>query len=189
MKALSLILLLVISSLGLKSQELRYSDLTPDENGRHQYHGNRIITSYISKGGTVYKIGDKLKIGIPSSNKTFAYITNEYQNFMMESKNGERQLESNASNSEAEIYAISISGSKRTGWFVILLCNGTKGRLRSTYDVQLENAIAAKEVKTDLLSSDEALNELKKCKDKLDLGLITQQKYDSIKGVLIKYIK
>ena len=39
------------------------------------------------------------------------------------------------------------------------------------------------------MTSDEALSELKKSKDKLDLGLITQEKYDSVKAILIKYIK
>jgi hypothetical protein len=39
------------------------------------------------------------------------------------------------------------------------------------------------------MTSDDALAELKKAKDKLDLGLITQEKYDEIKAELVKYIK
>ena len=39
------------------------------------------------------------------------------------------------------------------------------------------------------ISSDEALKELKKAKDKLDLGLITSQEYELKKQELIKYIK
>jgi hypothetical protein len=39
------------------------------------------------------------------------------------------------------------------------------------------------------MTSDEALTELKRDKDKLDLGLITQEKYDSLKTELSKYIK
>jgi hypothetical protein len=39
------------------------------------------------------------------------------------------------------------------------------------------------------MSSDEALQELKKSKDKLDFGIITQLEYDAIKLELIKYIK
>jgi len=38
------------------------------------------------------------------------------------------------------------------------------------------------------MTSDEALAELKKAKEKLDLGLITQEKYDEIKAELLKYI-
>jgi len=39
------------------------------------------------------------------------------------------------------------------------------------------------------MTSDEALFELKKAKDKLDLGLITQAKYDSLKTEYAKIIK
>ena len=38
-------------------------------------------------------------------------------------------------------------------------------------------------------TSDEALAELEKAKDKLDLGLITQEKYDKIKAELVPLIK
>ena len=39
------------------------------------------------------------------------------------------------------------------------------------------------------MTSDKALAELKRQKDKLDLEIISQAEYDSIKAVLIKYIK
>lgn len=39
------------------------------------------------------------------------------------------------------------------------------------------------------MTSDQALAELKKVKDKFDLGLISQKKYDSLKVVLSKHIK
>jgi len=39
------------------------------------------------------------------------------------------------------------------------------------------------------MSSDEALSELKRAKDKLELGLITQATYDSLKVEYSKYIK
>lgn len=39
------------------------------------------------------------------------------------------------------------------------------------------------------ISSDDALTELKKAKDKLDLGLITQEEYDKQKAELARYIK
>jgi hypothetical protein len=39
------------------------------------------------------------------------------------------------------------------------------------------------------MTSDEALLELKRAKDKLDLEIINQEKYDSLKAVYIKYIK
>lgn len=39
------------------------------------------------------------------------------------------------------------------------------------------------------MSSDDALKELKKEKDKLDLGLITEEEFNKRKEELIKYIK
>lgn len=39
------------------------------------------------------------------------------------------------------------------------------------------------------MTSDEALEELKKDKDKLDLGLISQETFDSLRTTLAKYIK
>ena len=48
-------------------QEIKFNDLASSSRGE--------FTSYISKDGSVYKIGDRIKIGVPSSNKTFAFIT------------------------------------------------------------------------------------------------------------------
>jgi hypothetical protein len=45
------------------------------------------------------------------------------------------------------------------------------------------------EIKGTGLTSDDALAELKKAKDKLDLGLITQEQYDLKKSELTPFIK
>ena len=173
----------------LLSQELKFDDLTRDANGRHQYKGDHIITSYISKNGTVYMIGDKIKIGMPSSNKTFAFITNVGNIGLMFAGVEPRQLEASEGNTETEIKTISIQGSRRTGFYATFQTKGMMGLIPSTYDIQIENALESGEIKSSVISSDDALTELKRCKDKLDLGLITQEKYDSIKKVLIKFIK
>ena len=39
------------------------------------------------------------------------------------------------------------------------------------------------------MTSDQALEALKKAKDKLDLGLITQEEYEKIKAELTPFIK
>ena len=49
------------------AQEIKFTDLATAERGEY--------TSYIGSDGGVYKIGDRIKIGVPSSNKTFAFIT------------------------------------------------------------------------------------------------------------------
>ena len=67
---LSLAALIVISG-SMFSQELvlKQGDLTSEKRPKGE------STSYESKDGSVYKIGDKITIGVPSSNKTFAFIT------------------------------------------------------------------------------------------------------------------
>lgn len=57
------------------------------------------------------------------------------------------------------------------------------------YLIDTELAIDNGELKTNILSSDEALVKLKKCKDKLDLGLISQEEFDKKKEELSKFIK
>jgi hypothetical protein len=171
-----LILLLFACSTNLFSQELKYSDLSIGVKPKGDY------TSYIAKDGAVYKIGDKIRIGVPSSNKTFAYIT-EGDGILLPIT----QLLASASGQNAAIKRIDIEGSKRTGFNVSMRCKGLTGL--SNYSIQLENAIETGEVKSFGMTSDEALSELKKSKDKLELGLITQAEYDSLKVEYKKFIK
>lgn len=121
-----------------------------------------------------------MKIGIPSSNKSFAFIINE-------DGTGRYQLNVGASGDETTIKKIYDEGNKRTGYSVFFRTKGSN--IMSNYVIDIENAIAAGEIKSFGMTSDDALNDLKKAKDKLDLGLITQAKNDSIKVVLVKYIK
>ena len=140
------------------------------------------FTSYESQDGSIYKIGDKITIGVPSSNKTFAFIT-EGDGFVVPIT----QLLASASGQQAEIKRIDVRGTKRTGYYASLRCKGAPGL--SNYSVQLENAISVGEVNSFGMTSDEALAELKKAKDKLDLDIITQEDYNQIKADLMKYIK
>ena len=169
---------LIMFSGSLFSQELvlKQNDLNAEKRPKG------VFTSYESMDGSVYNIGDKISIGIPSSNKTFAFIT-EGDGLLLPIT----QLLASASGQQVEIKRIDIGGSKRTGFYASLRCKGLTGI--SNYSVQLENAISVGEVKSFGMTSDEALSELKKAKDKLDLELITQAEYDKIKADLMKYIK
>lgn len=171
-----ILLVFVMLSLNLFSQELKYNDLSGSERPKGEF------TSYVSKDGAVYKIGDRIKIGVPSSNKTFAYI-NQGDGMIIPIT----QLTAAASGQETEIKRISIMGTKRSGFYVSVRSKGITGI--ANYSIQLENAIATGEVKSFGMTSDEALSALKKAKDKLDLGIITQAKYDSLKVEYTKFIK
>jgi hypothetical protein len=175
MKTMRLTMLLIVTTTAISlGQEIKHSDLATAARGEY--------TSYIAKDGGVYKIGDRLRIGIPSSNKTFAFIT-EGDGLLLPITN----LTAASSGQETEIKKIWVVGNKRVGYSVSFRTKGLTGV--SNYTIQVENAIATGELKSFGLTSDEALAELKKSKDKLDLGLITQQKYDSLKIALSKFIK
>ena len=127
-------------------------------------------------------MGDKIKIGFPSSNKTFAFIT-EGDGAIIPITN----LTASASGQESEIKKIKVVGNKRVGYSVLMRTKGLIGI--SNYTIQFENALSTGEVKGYGMTSDEALEKLKKAKDKLELGLITQDEYDALKAELVKYIK
>lgn len=191
-------LLLVSISITTFSQQLKYEDLKSDT-----LVGP--FTSYISKGGIIFKVGEKLKIGLPSSEKDFLYLTKKVQHglpadLMMEVFLKRRKLPDpvdeplwyDVSNSESEINSIIISGTKKTGFYALIKSEGKNmsGKIEpSAYTIKIENAIEVGEIRTSLISSDQAISELKKAKYKLDLDLITKVKYDSIKTELAKYIK
>ena len=91
------------------------------------------------------------------------------------------------SGSETEIKKIFVAGNKRAGYSVTMRTKGVIGILN--YTIQFENALATGEIKGSGMTSDEALSELKKAKDKLDLGIITQEEYDLKKAELTPFIK
>ena len=167
-------LIFSISASIVTGQEIKYTDLATAERGE--------FTSYLASDGAVYKIGDRIKIGVPSSNKTFAFIT-EGDGILLPITN----LTAFSSGTETEIKRIWVYGSKRAGYAVSFRTKGYTGV--SNYTIQFENALAVGEVKGFGLSSDDALDQLKKAKDKLDLGLITQEEFDKLKAELAKYIK
>jgi hypothetical protein len=175
MKFLSLFIAFVTFSIGTSfAQEIKHSDLATAKTGYY--------TSYVASDGAVYKIGDTVTIGFPSSNKTFAFIQ-EGDGILIPITN----LYASASGQRTVIKKITVGGTKRTGKVVGFRTAGMTGL--SNYFIQFENALATGEVKGFGMTSDDALAELKKNKDKLDLGLITQQEYDKLKADLVKYIK
>lgn len=138
----------------------------------------------LSKGGSIYKVGDRIRIGTPWSNKTFAYIS-EGDGILLPITN----LTARASDAESEIKNIFIIGTKRRGYSVLFKTKSASGVPGSGYTISVENAIGADELKSFGMSSDDALIELKRAKNKLDLDLILKEDYEKIKSELSKYIK
>ncbi len=155
------------------AQECKYSEMkTVTERGK--------CTSYEGSDGYVYKPGDKIKLGVPSSNKTFAFID-------LSSGLSIEPLDAKSSGDEVEIKRIYIAGNQRTGYYASFETKGMT--VFHHYFIKAEKALETGELKANGISSDAALSELKKAKDKLDLGLMTQEDYDKKKEELGKFIK
>lgn len=139
-------------------------------------------TSYIAKDGSTYNVGDKIKFGTPSG-VNGKFVTIQKFDIML----NVYVVGAEAINTSAEIKKFRVTGTKRAGYKVQLQTKGMTGI--DNYFVYLEDAILVGEIKSFGMTSDEALSELKKAKDKLDLGIISQEEYDLKKAELTPFIK
>lgn len=137
--------------------------------------------SYSTKDGSEYKIGDRVEFGTPSGvNGKFVTIQK------VDLAGTVYVVGAEAINTSAAIKKIRITGNKRAGYKVSFQTKGMTGV--DNYFVYIEDAILVGEIKSDGMTSDQALEALKKAKDKLDLGLITQEEFNAIKAELSKFI-
>ena len=137
--------------------------------------------AYTASDGHTYKVGDEITTGVPSSNKTFAYLMTE-----LGMVSGNPLLTAAWSGYKMQIKKISIDRSKKRGATVSMRCNlaGIGGVL-----VKFESALTTGEIVGLGMGRDKALEEIKKAKEMLELELITQTEFDSIKTECMKYIK
>ena len=174
-KLFGLFMLTSISMLAY-GQEVNYNDIQNGTVTKGQFE------SYVAKDGSVYKVGDKIQFGSPSgTNGKFVIIQK------MDIAGTVYIVGPEAINTSAEIKKIRITGTSRAGYKANFQTKGMTGV--DNYFLNIEDAIAVGEIKSFGMTSDEALAALKKAKDKLDLGLITQEEYDKIKAELTPYIK
>jgi hypothetical protein len=135
------------------------------------------IDKYITQNGEEFEVGDTILLGVAFRNEQFDFI-------LQNAGISYYPLPNTASNSEVVIKKMAIGA--RT-----LIVNTTKpqGFVYGLVIQNFESALINGEVKSSVMSSDQAMSELKKWKDKLDLGLISQEEYDKKKEELIKFIK
>jgi hypothetical protein len=174
MKKIMMVAIALIASVSVFAQELKFSDLTTELSTKQ-------FESYVSKDGTEFKVGGKVKMGLPSAQTSFAYVQH------IDPLAGVSVLGANYANREVEIKKIQVVGNLKKGYKVWVITNGGIALAKLYFDV--EPAIQTKEIKGDGMSSDEALSQLKKAKDKLDLGLITQEEFSKLRTELSKYIQ
>jgi hypothetical protein len=174
MKKLLMVAIILIASVSVFAQELKFTDLSTELNSKD-------FDSYVSKDGTAFKVGGKVKMGLPSAQTNFAYVQH------VDPLAGASVLGANYANREVEVKKIQVTGNLRKGYKVWVITNGGIALGRLYFDI--ETAIQTKEVKGDGMSSDEALSQLKRAKDKLELGLITQEDFNKLRTELSKYIQ
>lgn len=168
-------LLILLSTAALAQTELKYADLPTYKKFKAGF------SSYTAKNGTVYKVGEMVPVGTMSGGGTeFKYILI-----------GDGLLQpatpasSTYSGKDLLIQEIYVDGNRSDGFTAFFRCKG--GPLFKA-NVKIESALETGEIKSLVMSSDEALASLKKAKEKLDLGLITQAEYDKIKSELAALI-
>jgi hypothetical protein len=139
--------------------------------------------SYIAKDGTHYKIGEKLKIGTPQGgNQTFTYVL-EKMGVLSQST----PCPARCAGLEFPIEGFRAGGKGQN--FRMWAKLKTGGFWHAPVIVNFESALESGELIGRGYTSDQALAELKKWKDKLDLELITQAEYEAKKAELSKFIK
>lgn len=177
MKKLTFLLLITLSfTFTSMAQVLSYQDLAMGK-------AKGTFESYAAKDGHVYKVGDTLIINSPSGvNGLFVNI--ESMNIM-----GRRYLVgAQSANTTAVLKKIRVGGSKRAGWKAAFQTQGFSSV--DNYFFFIEDAVASGEISIKgRISSDEALAELKKAKEKLDLELITEEEYNALKTKYASFIK
>jgi hypothetical protein len=147
------------------------------------------INKYISKDGSVLKVGDALKLGKPSTGRgDFSYVTFGKYNIGKAVMLGAPNLLNGAyyhgeevSITEIFVYHSKMSKKSPLGIWVYVENPNKNGKNRTIMDY--ERAIEIGEVinPNASMTREQAISKLKESKDLLDLGIITQDKYDSIK--------
>ncbi len=135
------------------------------------------IDTYITQNGEKFSVGDTITLGVAFRNEIFDFIK---QNAGMEYF----PLLNTASNSKVRIKKIAIRSK-----IVIVKTTRPQGLVYGLIVTNFDSAVTNGEIISKIMTSDQALEELKKWKDKLDLELISKEEYQQKKEELSKLIK
>jgi hypothetical protein len=179
MKKVIFLLLFIISTSVINAQKtITYEEMKTITKGVFQQIDCDI---YIAKDGHSYKVGDTLKIGRPSTNKTFAYI--EESTGLTELK----PVDVSISGNNSIIKRIYVGGLKKTGFRIYFIGKGMCA-ICPQYYINLEEAIATGEIQSFGMTREQAIAKLKEAKDLVDLGLMTKEDFEKLKEELSKII-
>ena len=132
---------------------------------------------YYSFSGLSFKVGDTIVFGQPSNERGY-YNYLQQSGFMI--VNNEV---TNMKGSKGIIQKIVAGGAVPDA---VLVCKVPK--MPGVYSFHVEDALKSGEIVSDLLTEEEAIEKIKKAKSLLDLGIISQEKFDSIKVEYSRFI-
>ena len=162
---------------------ITYEDMKTITKGAFQ---NIECDVYKANDGYIYKVGDTLTIGRPSSNKTFGYIVSGLTAAAL-SGTAPEPLTSSSSGTKTFIKRIAVGGTKRMGFKMYVVGTGVC-RLCPNYMIDFEQALATGEIESKGYTKESAIAKLKQAKDLLDLGMMSQADFDKLKESLKQYI-
>lgn len=171
MKKLLSATLLILTNLFIFSQVTA----TYEEVISKQKKGN--IDVYISESGEEYREGDTLTLGSSANNENFDFIQQQALTEFY-------PLQNVASNSKVVIKKM-----KAASKMIYVYTTKPQGYVYGLVISNIDAAVKNGEIKSNIMTSDQALAELKKWKDKLDLGLVSEEEYNKKKEELAKLIK
>lgn len=135
--------------------------------------------TYVAKDGHAYKVGDTLKIGRPSSNKTFAYITSGATLAAFSGKAPEA-LTSSSSGENTIIKKMAVGGTKKAGFRIYVVGKGICGMCPNNM-IDFEEAIATGEIQSMGMTREQAIAKLKEAKDLVELGMMSKDDFEKLK--------
>lgn len=154
------------------------------------------FTQYQCKDGSILKIGDKLIFGKPSTNGVnFSYLCYGTMSLSNALLTGIKMLPGSHQAEEIIIEAIVVGHtrmSKKSPLTVNIYCKNEKtpkaGNNRTILDFEKAHQLGEVISPNAPLTREQAISKLKEYKDLLDLDIITQSKYDSMKSILAPLI-
>jgi hypothetical protein len=139
MKTFYLVIIFAFASLATIAQELKFEDMSSETRPDGPLKSYK---SYVCKDGTVFKVGELIKIGVPSSGyDLFSYIWVGDGLIL-----GDQQLEKAYSNTITKIHRIVVGGTKQTGYKALLRTKAPEGRVLP-YIIIAEKAYQTGEIK------------------------------------------
>jgi len=170
--------ILLWSFVGKSQKTITYEEMKSIKKGAFE---NIECDIYIAKDGHSYKVGDTLKIGRPSSNKTFAFISTG------SALGGVTPLEVGSSSSNTIIKKMNVSGLKKSGYYLGVKASGSCELCPNNF-INFEEAIATGELQSLGMTREQAIAKLKEAKDLVDLGMMTKEDFEKLKAELTPLI-